>query len=140
MEWKNSIYLDTYLPFGLRSAPKLFNVLAELLVWIFQRNGVTFSIHYLDDFPTMGPPHSPTCNQNLHIFTDVCARLRVPLAEGSPTVAKSCTLLLKSYLKSMKSLDFRNLKSRKLAWKLVKYRKFTVLVMLKIPVTLNSGK
>ena len=26
--------------------------------------------------------------------------------EGSPTVAKSRTLLLKSYLKSMKSLDF----------------------------------
>ena len=41
------------------------------------------------------------------------------LLEGSPTVAKSRTLLLKSYLKSMKSLDLQNLKSRKLVWKLV---------------------
>ena len=36
------------------------------------------------------------------------------LSEGSPTVAQSRTHLLKSYLKSMKSLDFRNLKSRNL--------------------------
>ena len=28
MEWKQSIYIDTYLPFGLRSAPKLFNILS----------------------------------------------------------------------------------------------------------------
>ena len=80
MEWKNAIYLDTCLPFGLQSAPKLFNILAELLAWIVQRNGVTFSIHYLDDFLTMGPPHSTTCSQNLCIFTEVCARLGVPFA------------------------------------------------------------
>ena len=80
MEWKIAIYLDTCLPFGLRSAPKLFNILAELLAWIVQQNRVTFSIHYLDDFLTMGPPHSPTCSQNLRIFTEVCARFGVPLA------------------------------------------------------------
>ena len=62
MEWENAIYLDTCLPFGLRSAPKLFNILAELLAWIAQHNEVTFSIHYLDDFLTMGPPHCPICN------------------------------------------------------------------------------
>ena len=31
MEWKGSIHIDTCLPFGLRSAPKLFNILADLL-------------------------------------------------------------------------------------------------------------
>ena len=63
MEWETLyVYLDTCLPFGLRSATKLFNILAELLAWIAQYNGVTFSIHYLDDFLTMGPPHSPICN------------------------------------------------------------------------------
>ena len=56
----------------------------------------------------------------------------VALSEGSPTVAKSRTLLLKSYLKSIKSLDFRNLRSRKLLWKLVKSCKFTFPVMLKV--------
>ena len=36
IEWKNSIFIDACLPFGLRSAPKLFNILADLLsysVW-----------------------------------------------------------------------------------------------------------
>ena len=79
MEWENAIYLDTCLPFGLWSAPKLFNILAELLAWMAQHNGVTFSIHYLDDFLTMGPPHSPICNWNMHILQKY-VRLAVPLA------------------------------------------------------------
>ena len=58
-------------------------------------------------------------------------RMCMGIPKGSPTVAKSRTLLLKSYLKSMKSLDFQNLKSRKLVWKLVKSCKFTFPVMLK---------
>ena len=94
MEWNNDIYLDTFLPFGLRSAPKLFNILAELLAWIVQRNGVTFSIHYLDDFLTMGPPHSPTCTQNLHIFTEVCVRLGVPLALEKVEGPSTCLTFL----------------------------------------------
>ena len=69
MEWEDVIYLDTCLPFGLRSAPKLYNILPELLAWITQHNGVTLSIQYLDDFLTMGPPHSPICNRNMDIFT-----------------------------------------------------------------------
>ena len=31
MRWNNQIYIDTCLLFGLRSAPKLFNILANLL-------------------------------------------------------------------------------------------------------------
>ena len=34
MEWQGAIYIDTCLPFGLRSAPKLFNVLADILEWV----------------------------------------------------------------------------------------------------------
>lgn len=80
MEWENAIYLDTCLPFGLRSAPKLFNILAELLTWIAHQNGVTYSIHYLDDFLTLGPAGSVICRQNLQIFINTCSRLGVPLA------------------------------------------------------------
>ena len=31
MHWKNQIFIGTCLPFGLRSAPKFFNTLADLL-------------------------------------------------------------------------------------------------------------
>ena len=50
MEWRGGIFIDTCLPFGLRSAPKLFNLMADLLEWILQEQGVTFLLHYLDDY------------------------------------------------------------------------------------------
>ena len=55
MRWKGQIYLDGALPFGLRSAPKLFTMVADALQWIMGRRGVGISIHYLDDFLIMGP-------------------------------------------------------------------------------------
>ena len=45
MEWRKHIYIDTCLPFGLRSAPKLFNILADLLSWIVEQQGVSMSLH-----------------------------------------------------------------------------------------------
>ena len=36
MRWDWHIFIDTCLFFGLRSAPKLFNVLADLLSWILE--------------------------------------------------------------------------------------------------------
>ena len=33
MQWDNLIFIDTCLPFGLRSAPKLFNLMADMLAW-----------------------------------------------------------------------------------------------------------
>ena len=60
MNWNNSAYIDLCIPFGLHSAPKLFNVAADLLQWIAEHNGVTPLLHYLDDFLTLGPPQSDT--------------------------------------------------------------------------------
>ena len=42
MEWRGGSYIDTYLPFGLRSAPKLFNLMADFLEWILQQQSVTY--------------------------------------------------------------------------------------------------
>ena len=80
MRWKQQLYIDTCLPFGLRSAPKLFNVLADLLSWILEQQGVSPIMHYLDDFLTLAPPHSTTCQRNLDIIKSVCLHLGVPLA------------------------------------------------------------
>jgi len=42
--------------------------------------GVSYLIHYLDDYLTMGPPESTVCQQNLNTFTSIRADLGVPLA------------------------------------------------------------
>ena len=47
------LYLDTALPFGLRSAPIFFN--ADGLQWILEEQGINV-IHYLDDFMCFEPP------------------------------------------------------------------------------------
>lgn len=80
MEWKGYVYIDTCLPFGLRSAPKLFNILADLLEWILREQGVSHLLHYLDDYLTMGPPNTPVCSQNLQCLIEVCGMLGIPLA------------------------------------------------------------
>ena len=52
-EWENSFYYDRVLPFGLRSAPYIFNCLAEALCWILKHNySLQHIMHYLDDFLT----------------------------------------------------------------------------------------
>ena len=98
MEWKSGIFIDTCLPFGLRSSPKLFNILADFLAWILEHQGVSCLLHYLDDFLTIGRPCSNECHQNLHIMIQVCQLLNVPLAiekvEGPSTVLEFLGILL----------------------------------------------
>jgi len=71
VRWRDGVYLDHCVPFGLRSAPKLFNVLADLLAWIMEYSDVSYLIHYLDDYLTMGSPHSTVCQQNMDTFISV---------------------------------------------------------------------
>ena len=54
MVWKGSLYVDTALPFGLHSAPKLFNALVNGLSWILTAKGTRELLHYLDNFLFIG--------------------------------------------------------------------------------------
>jgi len=80
MKWKQQLYIDNCLPFGLRSAPKLFNKLADLLSWILEQQGGSSFMHYLDNFLTLALPGSMTSQRNLDIIKAVCYYLGVPLA------------------------------------------------------------
>ena len=80
MQWNGQIYVDGMLPFGLRSAPKIFNAIADALEWCVAREGVQDIYHYLDDFAIIGPPNSEQCSWNLHILHTVCKDLGIPLA------------------------------------------------------------
>ena len=54
MQWKNEVFLDTRLSFGLRSAPLIFTSVADVTLWVMERRGAHSGIS-LDDFITLGP-------------------------------------------------------------------------------------
>ena len=74
------MYINTCLPFGLWSATKLFNLLADFLSWIIQQKGVSPVLHYLDNFLLLAPPSSShTCLSSLNTDKEVCSELGIPL-------------------------------------------------------------
>ena len=82
IHWKSKYYIDTCLPFGLRSAPFLFNRLADAIHWILQNNyEVHHLLHYLDDFLTAGPAYSNTCHHNLSAMRSLCQAIGAPIKE-----------------------------------------------------------
>ena len=48
--WDNVVYIDRVLPFGLRSAPKIFTALTDAVHWMLKRKGIPKCLHYIDDF------------------------------------------------------------------------------------------
>ena len=94
MSWNYHISIDTCLPFGLRSAPKLFNVLADILSWILAQHQISPVLHYLDDFLTLGPPESPVCAHNLDTIKKVCSLLGIPLALEKVEGPSACLTFL----------------------------------------------
>ena len=81
MMWDDHLYVDTALPFGLRSAPKIFDALSSTFEWVLKEKGVSFVRHYLDDFITAGPPGTEECQHNLATMLEACNQLGVPTVE-----------------------------------------------------------
>ena len=43
ISWEGRIYVDRALPFGLRSAPKIFSAVADMMVWALHMAGISIS-------------------------------------------------------------------------------------------------
>ena len=90
IQWQGATYMDGALPFGLQSAPIMFNALADLLQWIIIEQCHKFVIHYLDDFLLVGPPRSGQCANALDWSLAICSWLEIPIApekvEGPSTM------------------------------------------------------
>jgi len=65
MHWEGRIYVNKVLPFKLRSAPKLYNTVADAWLWILTRSDGVDGLHYLDDFLIFGAPDSQQCRETL---------------------------------------------------------------------------
>lgn len=66
------LFIDCSLPFGLRSAPKIFNSIVDALEWIVKARGAKLTYHYLDDFIVVGAPLSRDCAASLEILLETC--------------------------------------------------------------------
>ena len=60
-----------FLPFGLRTAPLIFNLFNEIIHWIMQLKGYNLC-HYIDDFLLILSPESLMIHTVVNDFSEVC--------------------------------------------------------------------
>ena len=95
IHWKQQFFIDTCLPFGLRSAPFLFNQLANAIHWTLRNNyNISHILHYLDDFLTAGPPDSNICASNLHTMLTFCDKINAPIKPSKVEGPTTCLTFL----------------------------------------------
>ena len=80
MAWRGRLYIDTTLLFCLCSALKIFTAVADALECVLLRDGLSWSIHYIDDFLTAGCADTE-CANNLRTIKSTCEWLGVPSIE-----------------------------------------------------------
>ena len=102
MKWRGQYFIDLALPFGLRSAPGIFNSLADLFEWILQHNYcVADLLHYLDDFFTLGPAGALVCSNSLSAIQRASLDIGIPLAPDKCEGPTTCITFLGIELNSM---------------------------------------
>ena len=80
MRWRDLFFTDLALPFGLRSAPFIFNSIADMVEWILRVDyAVRYLLHYLDDFLSLGPAGSSAYADSVMVARSVFSRLGLPL-------------------------------------------------------------
>ena len=81
VEWDGEVFIDLALPFGLRSAPKIFSAVADALQWILIQEGVKTVLHYLDDFIFISGSLAEA-NYQKETLISTCQTLGVPSLTG----------------------------------------------------------
>ena len=94
IRWMEAIYVDQALPFGLRSAPKFFSVLADALAWSLYTQGVQHQLHYVDDFLFFAPPRSANPTEILSNVLNHFSWLGVPVATHKTEDPATCISFL----------------------------------------------
>ena len=95
MQWQGKFYIDLALPFGLRSAPKIFTRFADALQFLLEKEVCVSNLqHYLDDFFLVGPPNSNICKRHLEACFSLCETLGVPIAQDKTEGPSTCITYL----------------------------------------------
>lgn len=93
-EWRGAVYVDRALPFGLRSAPKVFTAVADGLAWAMVCRGIEDFIHYLDDFFFCSSATSSACREALRTAVPLCTELNLPIAQDKREGPSTCVTFL----------------------------------------------
>ena len=78
--WQDRTYVDHALPFGLRSAPKVFSAVAYMPAWALHCAGIQHQIDYLNHFLFMVPPKTDEGAHVLATALRVLSHLGVSVA------------------------------------------------------------
>lgn len=91
--WEESVYIDTVLPFGLRSAPKIFSAVADAAQWVLVNKGIPKVLHYLDDYALVAKDKREA-EQRKHILTSTFGALGIPLEPSKMEGPETCLTFL----------------------------------------------
>ena len=80
--WEGCYFLDTMLPFGLRSSPRIFNQFVDFICWPLQNNyGLKPLVHYADDFFLVSSNNENVAQKDLTCMCNAFDELNIPLAD-----------------------------------------------------------
>jgi hypothetical protein len=81
-EWRGKYYFELALPFGLRSAPGIYDRLGSALEWIMnQFAGSQLTARFVDDFP-FGASVASDPNAAIDHFIELCRALGIQLSQN----------------------------------------------------------
>ena len=92
IQWLGQFYVNTRLPFGLWSAPAIFNKFADLVCWIIQEITNNPNItHYSDDYFIVNSQDLQETEKELSTVKQIFQHLHIPIAtekiEGPSTTS-----------------------------------------------------
>ena len=106
IRWEGKTYVDRSLPFGLRSAHKIFSALADFIAWVLHCHAIPYQLHYLDDFLFLVPPSSHRGVSLVAEVSGIFRMLGVPVATHK-TEGPSTTLVFLGILIDTHALELR---------------------------------
>ena len=98
--------MDRSLPFGLRSAPKIFSALADFIALVLHCHAIPHQLHYLDDFLFLVPPSSHRGVSLVAEVSGIFRMLGVPVATHK-TEGPSTTLVFLGILIDTHAFELR---------------------------------
>ena len=93
VEWNGAVFIDKVLPFGLRSAPKIFSAVADAILWILTKKDITKGLHYLDDFVLVAGSREEALRQKQAMLSTF-ENLQVPIEQSKLEGPDTCLTFL----------------------------------------------